>query len=366
MSALGARSELVVNTSIAVLTILVVVGAARLLVEVGEILVVVLIAAILATGLSPVVERLASRTWTRRRWRLPRTAAIAVVYIGMLGALVLSGGLLITPIVAESRQFVEKGPEFYQGLRAMLEGFQHRYAWLPDLTALLDRLPQEAGRLTAYVGAATGVAFRVFGVVVSAITAVILSIYMVLEGPAIRQGFLRLFAEQHRPQVETVLGHIGGKFGGWLRGQLLLGFIIGVAAGLGTWAIGLPYPLLLGVAAGVTELIPMIGPVLGAVPAVLVALFGATWQVVAVVIFFTVIQQIEGNILVPRVMKRAVGLSPLLTIVAVMVGAKLIGILGALLAVPVAAALQVVVGEAVRTFRSPGLGFVRLNGGKGQ
>ena len=354
VAALGTRSELVINTSIVVFTVLAVIGAVRLLLGVGEILIVVLIAAILATGLSPVVERLANRTWTRRRRRLPRSGAIAVVYLGVLVALVLVGGLLITPIVAESRQFAEKAPEFYQGLRAMLAGFQERYAWLPDLTALLDRLPHEAGRLTAYVGAATGVAFRVFGVVVSAVTALILSIYMLLEGPAIKQGFLGLFTQQRRPQVEAVLGHVGGKFGGWLRGQLLLGLIIGVAAGLGTWAIGLPYPLLLGLAAGVTELIPMIGPVLGAVPAVLVALFGSTWQVVAVVIFFTVVQQIEGNILVPRVMKQAVGLSPLLTIVAIMVGAKLMGILGALLAVPVAAALQVVVGEAIRTFRSQG------------
>ncbi|MDI6771662.1 MAG: AI-2E family transporter [bacterium] len=354
VAALGTRSELVINTSIVVLTALAVITVARLLLEVGEILVVVLIAAILATGLSPVVERLARRTWTRRSRRLPRSAAIAVVYLGVLVALVLAGGLLITPIVAESRQFVEKAPEFYQGLREMLAGFQQRYAWLPDLTSLLDRLPHEAGRLTAYAGAATGVAFRVFGVVVSAITALILSIYMLLEGPAIKQGFLGLFAQQRRPRVEAVLGHVGGKFGGWLRGQLLLGLIIGVAAGLGTWAIGLPYPLLLGLAAGVTELIPMIGPVLGAVPAVLVALFGSTWQVVAVVIFFTVVQQIEGNVLVPRVMKKAVGLSPLLTIVAIMVGAKLMGILGALLAVPVAAALQVMAGEVIRTFRSPG------------
>lgn len=354
VTALGTRSELVINTSVVVLTVLAVVGAVRLLLEVGEILVVVLIAAILATGLSPVVERLAHRTWTRRRRRLPRSAAIALVYLGVLVALVLAGGLLITPIVAESRQFVEKAPEFYQGLRAMLAGFQQRYAWLPDLTALLlDRLPHEAGRLTAYVGAATGVAFRVFGVVVSAITALILSIYMLLEGPAIKQGFLGLFAQQRRGQVEAVLGHVGGKFGGWLRGQLLLGLIIGAAAGLGTWAIGLPFPLLLGLAAGVTELIPMIGPVLGAVPAVLVALFGSTWQVVAVVIFFTVIQQIEGNILVPRVMKKAVGLSPLLTIVAIMIGAKLMGVLGALLAVPVAAALQVMAGEVIRTLHGP-------------
>ncbi len=354
MTALVSRFDMVVGTSIVVLVAIAVVGAVRLLIAVGEILVVILVAAILATGLEPAVERLAGREWTRRRWRLPRSGAIAVVYLGLVAALVLAGGLLVAPIVAESRQFAAKAPEIHRGLLGMLAGLQQRYAWLPDLAALLDRLPYEAGRLTEYVGAATGVAFRVFGVVVSAITALVLSIYMLLEGPGIKQGFLGLFAPPHRPRIEVVLGNIGEKFGGWLRGQLLLGLIIGVAAGLGTWAIGLPYPLLLGLAAGITELIPMIGPVLGAIPAVIVSLFGSVWQVVAVVVFFTVIQQAEGHILVPRVMRQTVGLSPLLTIVAIMVGAKLMGILGALLAVPVAAALQVVVGEAVRTLRAPG------------
>jgi predicted PurR-regulated permease PerM len=223
---------------------------------------------------------------------------------------------------------------------------------LPDLQGILDRLPQEAGRLTQYVDAATGVAFRVFGGLVSAITALILSIYMLLEGPAIKRGFLDLFPRNRHRRLEAVLDHVGGKFGGWLRGQLLLGVIIGVIAGLGTWALGLPYPFLLGLAAGITELIPLVGPVLGAIPAVLVAVFGPTWRLIAVIAYFTLIQQLEGNLLVPRVMAKAVGLSPLLTIIAIMVGTRLMGILGALLAVPVAAALQVIAGEVIRTFRT--------------
>jgi predicted PurR-regulated permease PerM len=261
------------------------------------------------------------------------------------------GSLLISPLVGETREMVQRAPDLYRQLQEMLAGLQQRYAWLPDLTAILQRLPEEAGQLTEYLGAATGVAFRVFGGVVSAVTVLILSIYMLLEGPAIKEGFLRLFPREHRRRIETVLHHVGLKFGGWLRGQLLLGLVIGIAAGVGTWILRLPYPFLLGLAAGITELIPMVGPVLGAIPAVLVALFGPTWRLLAVILLFTMIQQVENNLLVPRVMKQAVGLSPLLTIVAIMIGAKLMGILGALLAVPIAAALQVIVGEVVRTFR---------------
>ncbi len=341
---------MIASTTIVVLTVLLVLGIVGLLYLVGEILLLVLMAAILATGLSPLVEAIERRTWTRRRRRLSRTSAIAAVYIGLLVSLILVGSILVTPIVSESRQFLEKAPDLYRKLRDLIVDLGQRYTWLPDLTTILDRLPQEAGRLTEYLGAATGVAFRVFGGVVSGVTVLILSFYMLFEGPAIKQGFLGLFPRKHHRQLEKVLQHVALKFGGWLRGQLFLGLVIGVAAGLGTWILGLPYPFLLGLVAGVTELIPMIGPVLGAIPAVLVALFiGPVWRILAVIVFFTVIQQTEGNVLVPRVMKQAVGLSPLLTLVAIMVGVNLMGIIGALLAVPIAAALQVIVGEIVRT-----------------
>ncbi|MGQ0548073.1 MAG: AI-2E family transporter [Armatimonadota bacterium] len=345
---------MIVTTTVVILTILVVLSIARVIVMVGEILLLVLIAAILSTGLSPVVEAFERRTWTRRRWRVPRTGAIILVYVGLLIVLSLIGSILITPLVTESREVLERAPELYRTLRETLVSLQQRYAWLPDLTAILDRLPQEVSRLGSYVGTATGVAFRVFGGVVSIVTVLILSFYMLLEGPAIKEGFMDLFPRRHHRQVETVLQHVGQKFGGWLRGQLFLGLIIGLLAGLGTWALGLPYPFLLGVAAGVTELVPLIGPVLGAIPAVLVALFGPTWRLLAVIVFFTFIQQAEGNFLVPRVMKQAVGLSPLLTLVAIMIGANLMGIIGALLAVPIAAALQVIGGEIVRTFKPSG------------
>jgi predicted PurR-regulated permease PerM len=348
------RVHVIATTAAVVVTILAVVLIARLLWLVGDILVLILIAAILATGLNPVAESLQRRQWTRRRWQLPRTAAIGIVYVGLLVVIGIATNVLLSPVIAESRQFIERAPELLRELESVLVGLRERYRWLPDLAAILRRLPQEAGRLTDYVDEATGVAFRVFGGVVSAITALILSIYMLIEGPAIKRGFLNLFPRDRHRRLETVLEHVGEKFGGWLRGQLLLGVIIGVIAGLGTWALGLPYPFLLGLAAGITELIPLLGPVLGAIPAVLVALFGPTWRLFAVIAYFTLIQQLEGNLLVPRVMAKSVGMSPLLTIVAIMIGTRLMGILGALLAVPVAAALQVIVGEIIHIYRTEG------------
>jgi predicted PurR-regulated permease PerM len=348
---LPGRSELIISTVIVALTVLGLAVVARLFWLAAEIFLLILIAAILATGLSPLVERLHARQWTPRRVTISRGLSIALVHLGLLFVLYVIGNLFVVPIVAETAEFVQKAPALYEQFLEMLRVWQQRYAWVPDLGALIDRLPQEAGRLTQYVGAATGVAFRVFGGIVSAVTVLILSVYMLFEGPVMRRGFLELFAQRHRRRAEAVLDGIALKFGGWLRGQLFLGLIIGVAVGIGTWILGLPYPFLLGLAAGVTELIPIVGPVLGAIPAVLVAVFGPWWKVPAVIALFTVVQQAENHLLVPRVMKMSVGLSPLLTIIAIMIGAKLMGILGALLAVPVAAALQVIVGEVLRLLR---------------
>lgn len=356
-SSVSARTELVIRTALVVTTVLVLLGLARLLVQITEILLIVLVSAILATGIAPVVYAIERRPWTRRQLRVSRTAAIAVVYLGVL--LVLAGltTLIVTPLVIEAQGFVANLPANLEHLEILLQEWKGRYTWLPDLAGLVRRLPQAISNLTRYFAPAAGVAFRFLGGIATFITVLLLGFYMLVEGPVIKRGFLSFFPRSERKQVAGVLEEIGAKFSAWLRGQLLLGLIIGVAAGVGMAIIGMPYAVLLGIVAGVTELIPVIGPVLGAIPAVFIALALSLagvqpwWKLIFTIAWYTLIQQTEGNILVPRVMRHAVGLSPLLTIMALVIGAKLLGLVGALLAVPVAAALQVVVGEILERVR---------------
>lgn len=348
---MSARTELVVRTALVVVTVLAVIGLAWLLVQITEILLIVLISAILATGIAPIGAAFEHRRWTRRGIRLSRTASLVFAYLAFLLALVVIVGLLVTPVVIESRAFLANLTANLANIETSLLDLQSRYGWLPDVAGIIRRLPQEFSRLGGYFAPAAGVAFRLLGGVATVITVLVLTFYMLLEGPVIKRGFLALFPKEPREQVDGVLKDIAAKFGGWLRGQLILGVIIGVAAAVGMAAIGMPYPILLGIVAGVTELIPMIGPVLGAIPAVFLALFQPWWKIVFTIAWYALIQQAEGNILVPRVMRHTVGMSPLLTIIALVTGAKLLGLVGALLAVPVAAALQVVVGEILETFR---------------
>jgi predicted PurR-regulated permease PerM len=180
------------------------------------------------------------------------------------------------------------------------------------------------------------------------ITVLVFTFYMLLGGGDIKRGIITLFPAPERARVSSVLDRIGAKFGGWLRAQLLLSFSVALPVALSLSLLGIPYPLLLGIVAGIGELIPMVGPTLGAAVAILVALSQQPWQLVGVVIFYTIVLNVEPHFLVPRIMAQVVGLSPILTLVALLTGIKLLGILGGLLAVPVAAALQVIVAEITR------------------
>lgn len=348
---MNARTDLVVRTGLIVGTALALIGFARLLTQIVDILLVILVAAILATGVSPVTSSLERVRWGRRGWHLSRTWAILIVFLVIIVVLLTLTGLLVTPVVIEAQQFLANLPENLGQLESLVQSWEDRYRWLPDLTGLIRRLPQEINRLTRYFAPAAGVAFKFVGGLATVITVLFLAFYMLVEGPAIKAGFLALFPRRHRREVADVVEQIGAKFGGWVRGQLLLGLIIGAAAFIGMAGIGMPFPILLGIVAGITELIPMVGPLLGAIPAVFLALFQPTWKLIFVIVWYAAIQQAEANFVVPRVMRASVGLSPLLTIIALIIGARLLGAAGALLAVPVAAALQVVVGTLAARFR---------------
>ena len=348
---MGSRTDLVLRTSLIVVTTLVLIGLSRLLIQIVDILLIVLIAAILATGVSPLVSNLERMRWGRRGLHISRTWAILIIFILLIVLLVLLTGLLVTPVVLEAQQFLANLPQNLLGLETIVQGLEDRYTWLPDLTGIVRRLPSEINRLTRYFAPAAGVAVRFLGGLITVITVLFLAFYMLVEGPTVSKGFLGLFPRASRAEVADVLDQIAAKFGGWVRGQLLLGLIIGAAAGLGMWAIGMPFPMLLGIVAGITELIPMIGPTLGAIPAVFLALFQPSWKLLFTIAFYAFIQQAEANFVVPRVMRASVGLSPLLTIIALVIGAKLLGAVGALLAVPVAAALQVIIGTIVGRLR---------------
>ncbi|HLJ59242.1 MAG TPA: AI-2E family transporter [bacterium] len=320
--------------------------------ETAEILVLLLVSAILATGFAPLVGIV-------EQWRIlgrlqpSRGIAILVLYLALFAVIALVSAMIIMPAVGESARLLEQAPQLAAHARNWLAAVRLHRPWIPDLAGTVDHLTlQTANAATLGTGAAV-VALRLVGGVVTVITMLVVAFYMLLEGTAIRTAFLMLVPHKERPRVGLLLHRIGMKFGGWLRGQLLLAVLVAVPVSLVLLVIGVPYPFLIGVIAGIGELIPLVGLTLACIVAVLVTLGQPTWHLLTVAVFFVVAMNVESHIMIPRLMSRVLGLSPLLTIVALLVGVKLMGLLGGLLALPVAAAVQVIVEEVIHEINLP-------------
>ena len=193
------------------------------------------------------------------------------------------------------------------------------------------------------LGAVVGVVGGLFGL----LTILILTFYILVEADSLQRTMLQLFPARDRARVAAVSRDITLKVSAWLGGQLLLGAMIGISSAIGLGLLGIPFFYVLALISGVGELIPVVGPFLSAIPAIAVAATVSINKVVLVIIFFVLQQQLENHILVPKVMQRQVGVSPVTVIVALLIGGKLLGIVGAILAVPTAAILQVVFWEVV-------------------
>lgn len=197
------------------------------------------------------------------------------------------------------------------------------------------------------VGRVAGAVSTVVTSILAFVTVLILTFYLLVESDSLFAGFARLFPRADRPRMQDAAQKISTKVSAWLSGQLILGGTIGLSAAIGLYLIGVPYFYVLALVAAFGELIPVVGPIFSAVPAVLVALTVSPQTALLTVLFFLLQQQVENHLLVPKVMERQVGVSAVFVIVALLVGGSLLGILGAILAVPSAAIIQVVVAEVL-------------------
>ena len=187
------------------------------------------------------------------------------------------------------------------------------------------------------------------GVSLSVISALIVTFYWTVEKVAIKRGFLGLFPFAVRPRAHAIWDEVEYRIGGWARGQLMLMISIGVISGAVYYAIDLRFWLALAVFAGLTEVIPYIGPILGGAAAAAVALTDSPQKAILVIVLVFAIQQLEGAFLVPRIMKHAVGMTPLTVILAVLIGNQLGGPAGSIIAIPIGAAVQVIVSSLLRS-----------------
>ncbi len=298
-----------------------------------------LISIFLTTAISPFVDLI------HKKKKLPRWVGILIVYIGIIGIFSLVVGMLFPAIVKEFRTLIDKLPYFYQMLAGKFEGIQS--------IAVQDALKNYVlgfakGAISKLQTGNTGI-FQSFSNIISGFTfffiTLVITFYMTMEENGSMRLVKALVPKKWHHYALNLMVKIQNIVGGWFKGQLSLSLIIGTMSYISLVIMGVNYSLLLGLLAAITETIPYIGPIIGAVPAIFIAFTQSPVKGIAVTIMYALIQQMENHFIVPRVMKKSVGLNPIVVIVVIMIGVKVAGFVGALLAVPLAAILQLIATE---------------------
>ena len=315
----------------------------------NQVIFILFVAIVIGTVIRPAVA------WLHQHG-LPQTVGVIFVYLLLL--LLLTGFLLLLfPLISDQSKTIAAAiPNYYQNLRewviknpnqSLVSLSEFLPATLPKLMPVQQtgqELMASAGQVAGYLGLLTKVLF-------TATIILVLAYYWTLEGPRIIQSYLLLIPQTQRESISDLISAMESKVGFYMIGQAFLCIVIGLMALVAYLLIGLPNALVLALIAGVLEAVPMIGPLLGAVPAALVALSIAPGKLIWVIIATIVIQQLENSLLVPRIMRKAVGVNPFVTLLSLFAFSTLFGLAGALMAIPIAAMIQLALNHFV--FQQP-------------
>ena len=305
------------------------------------------IAVVMGTVIRPLVN------WLNQRG-IPKVAGVILVYLLLLMLLVGFLWLLFPLIFEQGSTLAREVPGYYQSLRAgMLKDSNQILVRLGQLIpATLPGLntgiaPQTGEEVVASAEQVLGYILLTSQVIFTAIVILVLTLYWAIDGPRIIKSCLLLVPQDQRDSIGELVSAMEGRIGFFIAGQAVLCLVIGIMALISYLLIGLPNALVLALVAGVMEAVPLIGPLLGAVPAALVALSIGPDRLIWVIIATVVIQQLENSLLVPRIMKKAVGVHPFVTLLALFAFSTLFGLAGALMAIPIAAMIQLVLNHFV-------------------
>lgn len=308
--------------------------------QISGIIISLAVAGIFAIALNPVVSSI------ERRLHIRRGFAVAIVVLSIIAVFVLVIALIVPSTISQGQTLTKNWPTYQ---RQIQEFSSHRSYTQTAYNEASKWVARNTDRISSNV---TSISVGIAGGVFSFLTFFIFLIYMLASGrkfAVVLSGMLPRKA--WREQFVKILHDVSNKLGHWLRGQVVLCFFIFIVAYLGLTILGIDYALTLALFAGVMEAVPMVGAYIGALPAVLVALLtGSPLKALIVAIFFLILQQLEGNIIVPQVMKKAVGVHPMLVLLAALIGAALLGFVGVLIAVPVTAAASVIVGSLYKYY----------------
>ncbi len=327
-----------------VVKVVLVLAAFVLLYIVRDVLLIFFVALILAAVILPAADFLQKK-------KIPRAVTALGIYVVIVALFLLVLSAIVPPLLDEIRGFLSQFSEIwsklmasagalsaYTGARGFEQNFQN------SLDSLTAQLPNMA--LGAF-SSITGVVLSLFSLVVI----FVLAFYIVVQGDEIKRFVKKIWPDKYHSLVDGAATRVQKKLGGWVRAQFVLSLTVAVLVYLIMLILGMPYALVLAVLAGLLEVVPYAGPIIAGVPAVLLALSISPLKALFVVIGYILIQQIEGNLLIPKINQKFVGVNPVVSILAMLLGARLAGFLGVLIAIPLAATITMLLEEYLQNRR---------------
>lgn len=306
-----------------------------------DILLMLFAAIVIASAIEPIANYF-------QRFRIPRPLSVVLVYILLILVLSSVVALLIQPLGEQVQQLAQALPQAVTAASRYvpLVGGVDEVALGASLQEVVARVGQNVASVSLNILHQTR---NFFSGIFTLLFVFILAFYLVVERDALKKFARIVTPHEHLLYVERSLDRAQRNIGRWVLAQLTLAVIIGVLVGLGLWVIGVPYALVLGLLAGILEIIPVIGPIVAAIPGVIVALSQSLTLGVIALVFYVLVQQAENHFLVPTVMRRAIGLNPLVTLIAILLGARLAGTIGVILSVPIATVLSIFLADIFST-----------------
>lgn len=292
--------------------------------QIREVLLVLFVSFILMSALNPSVKSL-------ERFKFPRWLAILVIYLLALLILAFSIGGIVPPLVDQTATLISRIPDFFRQFKIL--GIDEKV------------ISSQFSQFTAIPANIIKFLFEMFSNIVTIFALAVITFYLLMERRNLDHYLTVLFGEDKEKEIERTINKIEERLGGWVRGELLLMFLVGGFNYLGFRLIGIDFALPLSILAFLFEIVPNIGPTLAAFPAILIGLTVSPLHALAVAGWAFLVQQLENSILVPKVMKKVAGVNPLVSLISLIVGFKLAGIGGAILAIPTFLVLEVVAAE---------------------
>jgi len=310
--------------------------------RIRSVLFLFLITGILAYIFDPFVSKLASKL------RLKKGLAIGILYILIIIPIIIFFAIGLPILASQLTSLAKNIPEYYKFISDMIEKWQTSIQTNPILqnavkTFLSSLQPRIEGLISSIANWTFNFIITLTSSIFILILAIALNFYFLIDLDNIKRWFANILPANIRNQTLNALEEINISFRSFLKAQAILCLYVGISDGIGAYILGIDYAFTLGVIAAFTELIPYLGPLLGGIPAVIIALISSPWKALEIIIWYVVVQQLEANVVVPKVMEKEMGLHPLIVIFSMLAFGKLFGFWGVLLAVPLAAIIKIVI-----------------------